>query len=815
MPNSDEPKPSDQGQRQLTSFFTRKPAFKRHQLAQPKSPTRESSKELPSGQATVHLQELISQNITAHVPQQPAAAPVKGLTRSASQGSSGFLSSFTIGAEMIEVPSDISSSDDEMGMGGTPLLRPMPFGLAIPSASLVIEGASDTGKVATASTATKVSSSEPSIQTDSKKYQFSIDTLLEQKSKSFVNYSRLEDLVDEKLLDEHEEGDFIYNRSEVVNVVVAKNHQERLMEILAPEPQAGERSQLALFHSTATEHRPWSEFVIELRSRRAGAESTLTPAERTLEVWADITKNTPLAQYALSSHWLLRNMEKGWTLPHQVAQWLLQVVIHAERADYCREASETLAVYLADYRRSRRRPDGETPRSTRRRDRCWTVDIPDFLEALLRYGIEPGVLQPAYQIPAAGTSARLGQSNTAEAFGTIRPQLVINLKYLIRCLTDSISIQPVVYTRMALTRLLLIVFSCTLDPALAGCRPELSGLILATLAGFSQTAWSAHLNNLIQNTLRLFKHNPDCLVRLLTFLPTTLPPHYPLAQAAVIPDPPPATPSQLLATCMTPTPLRNPASPPRTPRQETPRHMPITTSKRSKARDDLMERPFSPSSTASSPPPHDSMDASPVGTHRYDQMVLDGPETLQRCFDFSRLLAYHAAQRLIVRGRTDALTSNTAERNPVVMDVDMEPIDKVPLWPPPTMPEHSPVQFSTLWSQLATQLTRDPYFKLGEDTDYQRVYLIFRILDFHLRGIQDMAHHVTLIDQIVRALRTLYGRILDSKAAFLERTRTKDLIQRLQMRLYFTVCLPSSIRDKDARLVVNTQKTLHAFASPR
>ncbi|KAK9721201.1 hypothetical protein K7432_003595 [Basidiobolus ranarum] len=99
---------------------------------------------------------------------------------------------------------------------------------------------------------------------------------------------------------------------------------------------------------------------------------------------------------------------------------------------------------------------------------------------------------------------------------------------------------------------------------------------------------------------------------------------------------------------------------------------------------------------------------------------------------------------------------------------------------------------NNMWSEVAQMIIDNPRFVIHQDTNYRELYLIVILLDFIFDDEEEMAQSPKPVQMISAFLRKLNGKIVDSKAAFLDRTRVKDIIQRLSVRLFFAV---SQVRD--------------------
>ncbi|GET01950.1 protein FAM178B-like [Rhizophagus clarus] len=76
-------------------------------------------------------------------------------------------------------------------------------------------------------------------------------------------------------------------------------------------------------------------------------------------------------------------------------------------------------------------------------------------------------------------------------------------------------------------------------------------------------------------------------------------------------------------------------------------------------------------------------------------------------------------------------------------------------------------------------------FKIRDETNYADLYNYVLFLDYALDDESQLRKAKDTVEEIANRLNYLHGRIVDMRAAFMERTKAKDLIQRLYMRLYY------------------------------
>ncbi|KAG0336417.1 hypothetical protein BG000_006603 [Podila horticola] len=89
--------------------------------------------------------------------------------------------------------------------------------------------------------------------------------------------------------------------------------------------------------------------------------------------------------------------------------------------------------------------------------------------------------------------------------------------------------------------------------------------------------------------------------------------------------------------------------------------------------------------------------------------------------------------------------------------------------------------------EIHRALFLDPQFLANSKTDYKALGYRFQVLSYCL----DDDHIISTygpeaLIPVVNKLKQMHGRIVDVRAAFMDRTQTKDLIQRLSTRLYYS-----------------------------
>ncbi|ORX87184.1 hypothetical protein K493DRAFT_319699 [Basidiobolus meristosporus CBS 931.73] len=97
------------------------------------------------------------------------------------------------------------------------------------------------------------------------------------------------------------------------------------------------------------------------------------------------------------------------------------------------------------------------------------------------------------------------------------------------------------------------------------------------------------------------------------------------------------------------------------------------------------------------------------------------------------------------------------------------------------------LQGGDTWGEVARMIIDNTKFTIHQDTNYRELYLIIILLDFIFGDESELAQSPKSVQMISTFLRRLNSKIVDSKAAFLDRTRVKDIIQRLSVRLFFAV----------------------------
>ncbi|KAG0050737.1 hypothetical protein BGZ83_004484 [Gryganskiella cystojenkinii] len=102
------------------------------------------------------------------------------------------------------------------------------------------------------------------------------------------------------------------------------------------------------------------------------------------------------------------------------------------------------------------------------------------------------------------------------------------------------------------------------------------------------------------------------------------------------------------------------------------------------------------------------------------------------------------------------------------------------------VPPISPNQTVPDLNELHRTLFIDRGFEVGPETDYRALGQRVQVFSFCLDDDQMIAGYGrTALEPVIRKLKLMHGKIIDVRAAFMERTLTKDIIQRLYMRLYY------------------------------
>ncbi|KAJ1919023.1 hypothetical protein IWQ60_007350 [Tieghemiomyces parasiticus] len=699
-------------------------------------------------------------------PDRPTRPRRQAATRAAQ-----VLSSYTLPTFFAEVPSDLDSSDEELTMTvSTPtakLLKASSYDLlskteaaAAPTAEDNDENDREKGIHDTSAKLKQTQLSMNSLRqfgsAGRPAYKFSLGSLLKQKQASGVNYETLEAAVDAKLLDENEEADFVYNRDAVVNQLMPDASKQRLASVLRSEHSLQRTTALTVLRATTSHTRPWEDFA--LNSTSNVSRRTARTQDHVLHMWESITGSPALVRSTLESHWLLHHMREGWPLPEPVAQWLFQVLLYRTEPTTTAGAYATLAYHLDEALR-RIGPKGM---AHRRRRRGWSLDANDFYEALLHLGADPAVLQPGYRVPDGliSSSGKGGATPGADRSDCHSGRLGA------RGVAET-GAAPSEEVTSALTYMIrLLDRSIAAQPALY-TGPTLTHLVrYLTCCMLDPVLASCRLEfqSLVITVFGVLPSakvsnwdNPDSLVRFLAGLPQTTPLCNPLVEAEGWGTPSTAHDDHSHSPVPSSSSHDTAASTP----------APIVTS---------LSRRVPPAETEE-----------PLATESLPSQNLRG---LQRCTRFGQLVSFWAARRLVYPNETNN----------------------------PTPPTTTIVDRSYMWREVTAWLTTAPFFDVSEDSDYRALYSVVRLLDYTLRGAGKADKEEALAtERIVKALRRLFGQIVDSRAAFLERSRAKDLIQRLHMRLYFTVVMPATIRPAilGASRAIDRQHRLEQFTSTK
>ncbi|KAJ1968079.1 hypothetical protein IWQ62_001463 [Dispira parvispora] len=626
--------------------------------------------------------------------------------------------------------------------------------------------------------------------------QFTLDNLLKQKSKSRVQYSKLESLIDQRLLDENKEVDFVYNRDVLLDQVADKDQQKCLTNILESKDERRLTAAFAVFDGKPLREQPWSNFSINSPPAPTGRPPP-PGTDRYSVLWSEIIKNHDMVRPALASNWLLNTMRQGWVLPVPMAQWLCNIMCFTAPSEPVTQAYHTLAWYF-DYQVA---PPTFTPtlgvNPVESSQPVWTVKTSTLLELLLYYGARSDVLQPNFTLPAEDSTT----SPASPASGSpdvAAPNWGPNLCFVLRLLNRSICCRPTMYTQLTLCHLLSTLLCCALDPVMSPYHPEISSLILTILWAFPDSTWESQLEHLTTVLVRIGLNRVQCLVKWVSWIPVTAQWDHPLVRYREYYQP--VSWSSLIPNASTTTYTTSDGEA-TTESKAKPKIRPLCTSKtrQSGASED---EPGSPM----------SIDEASFVTCS-SQIMQDGetgvnttslPEALARCQQFQRTLAYRALKAMVSPNPSDSQTLSTSPTK----QSSEEPLNSpgIPLTITPLV----------MWHNLLDWLTHSTYFSINDQTKFCHMYTTMQLVDYVLQGNDQMIRHASIIQSLFTTLRSLYGKIVDSTASLLDRTRTKDLIQRLYLRLYFTVSYPTQIRRADGSDSVPTdQKSLLNFLSPQ
>ncbi|CAG8506428.1 4920_t:CDS:10 [Funneliformis caledonium] len=97
-------------------------------------------------------------------------------------------------------------------------------------------------------------------------------------------------------------------------------------------------------------------------------------------------------------------------------------------------------------------------------------------------------------------------------------------------------------------------------------------------------------------------------------------------------------------------------------------------------------------------------------------------------------------------------------------------------------------------------------FKIKDDTNYNELYHHILLLSYALDDEALLRKAKETVEEIIKMLKILHGKIVDMRAAFMDRTKTKDLIQRLYVRLYY-ISSRQGEKTQSSLLVYSPKKT--------
>ncbi|KAJ1654514.1 hypothetical protein IWQ61_005569 [Dispira simplex] len=626
--------------------------------------------------------------------------------------------------------------------------------------------------------------------------RFTLDNLLKQKSKSRVQYSKLESLIDQRLLDENQEVDFVYNRDALLDQLADKDQRKCLTNILESGEDRKLTTAFAVFNGEPLREQPWSNFPMNSPSVTTGRPPPLGP-DRFSMLWSEIIKNFDMVRPALASNWLLNTMRQGWVLPVPMAQWLWNIMCFTAPSEPVTQAYYTLVWYFDHQVAPATFASILGVNPVESSLLVWTVKTSTLLELLLYYGARSDVLQPSFTLPA-GDSSSIPASPAVGSTENVVPNWGPNLCFVLRLLNRSLCCRPAMYTQLTLCHLMSTLLCCALDPVMSPYHSEISSLILTILWAFPDSTWESQLEHLTGALVRIGHNRVQCLVKWVSWIPITAQWDHPLVRYREYYQP--VSCSSLIS---------NPSSTTYTTGdgeavtelKDKPKIRPVCTSKvyHSTATED---EPGSPMSVDEASFVTCSSQIMQDGESEVSATSLS--DALVRCQQFQRLLAYRALEAIVQPSPSDFRNSTA----PPSRQSSEEPTNSpdVPLTITPLV----------MWHNLLDWLTYAPHFSITDQTKFCHMYTTMQLVDFVLQGNDQMIRHASIMQNLFTMLRSLYGKIVDSTASLLDRTRTKDLIQRLYLRLYFTVSYLTQIRHSDgAGSTPTDQRSLLAFLSPR
>ncbi|KAJ1980458.1 hypothetical protein H4R35_001121 [Dimargaris xerosporica] len=734
-----------------------------------------------------------------------------------------YLSSYTIDDDLLggrlhpvlDVPSDLSddeSDNDENDLDQlpAPLLRTSSLGSVSTTKAKARDQqprvsqrlwAKSKAKAAAADPSSpgstkKRSPSSPDLDRDAPKrpnkgYQFSLDRLLDQKERMGVTYSKLESMLDAKLLDDTEEVDFVYNRAEIADQVMQPEQQLRIFD---PASAGQSQSPHLTFRFVAAGGRKRSDEAPRFSSLAPPASNTIINSadqpQDCISIMCLETAGRPLLAHSmLRNQWLIRYQKRGWLLPLPLTQWLWRVMAYATKPDLVLRAYQAIGWSLQHANAYRQIKSAYIKAAGTEN----AIPLQVLWDALRCYGVALDFLDPSFRLPPSQPVPSPSPAAPRDDASVPLWHWQHNFRCLLRATNQSLACYPAQYSPGDRIALVKFVLCCALDPTWHTCRDELEALLITIMAVYSESQWSTELSHLAHALVSLVHTSISYALPILRWIPRAIRSSHPWLQCEFGPMGPLS-----LATTATH------AATKATRRKPGPR--PVKRSKR-RAESTKMSSPHSPPvAIAISDDSDDDTNvvyyscSSDTDTHDKDSsalqqlpspFVLDPTKAVFRCLHLARVLAF-ATIRSVVRP-THAPVNPLEPQSAYAGCLVIEP----------------------LWQAVDGWLDSAEYFQAHDGTDYSQLHAVLLCLDHLLvLGVHDqttlsltkggdtgdvsdpMPEQLQIIPglqcllRICQRLKRLNSQIIDAKAAFLDRTRVKDTLQQVFMRLDFTVGIP-------------------------
>ncbi|KAJ1981592.1 hypothetical protein H4R34_002016 [Dimargaris verticillata] len=728
-----------------------------------------------------------------------------------------YLSSYTIDDDLLgdrrhpvlDVPSDLSDDDSDDDANDldelpAPLLRTSSLGspLATHAKARAKEPrvsrrlwakAKATADPSSSNSTKKRRPSLSDMETDAPKrqnngYQFSLDRLLDQKERMGITYSKLECMLDAKLLDDTEEVEFVYNRADIANQVMRPEQQQRIFDA-ASTGQSQFPQQTFCFAACKgrKQHDEAPRFSSLAPPTNTATNSSDQPQDCISVMCLETAGRPLLAHTMLRNQWLMRYQKRGWLLPPPLAQWLWRVIAYATKPDLVLRAYQVIGWSLQSTNACRR----IKPAPAHAAGIENAIPLQVLWDALRCYGVALELLEPSFRLPPSQSATSPPPAAPNDNASVPLWHWQHNCRYLLRAINQSLGCYPAQYSQGDRVALVKFVLCCALDPTWHACRDELEALLITIMAVYSESQWSDELPLLTHTLISMVHTSIGYVLPILRWIPRAICLSHPWLQCEFgsmgsLPLCTSAPNAAKKTTRRKPGPRLVKRRKHRTESAKplSQRSPPVTIAISDDSDDDANVTYYSCSSDT------DTHNGNTAPTHPPTlPFILNPAKAVFRCLHLARVLAFATIRSVVHPINT---TANPSE---------------------PQSAYAGCLAVEPLWHAVDRWLDSAEYFQVHDGTDYSQLHTVLLCMDHILvLGVHDqstlslasgdsgdplpeqlkMVSGLQCLLRICQRLKRLNSQIVDAKAAFLDRTRAKDTLQQIFMRLDFTVGIPSA-----------------------